>query len=288
VVAEVGPIGLWSSSRQWPSEVQARAEIAAEVEGLGFPTMWLGGARGDLELPAAMLDGTERLVVGTSILNVWTEPADVVADHYAMLAKAHPDRILLGLGVGHAANVEPATGRPYERPVQVLLDYLDTLDELGVPQSDRLTAALGPRVLKVAGQRTAGALPYLTTPEHTRTAREILGPGPLLAPEQMVVLETEPVRARSVARQSLGRYLDLPNYTNNLRRLGFTDADFTEGGSDRLVDAVVAWGEPETVLERVTAHHAAGADHVAVQVLTAAPADLPRMEWARLAADLAG
>ncbi len=250
---------------------------------MGIPTVWIGSASGDLELPAAILDGTEGLVVGTSILNIWTEKADIVADHYAMLAKAHPDRLLLGFGVGHRDPVEKVTGRRWERPVEVLLDYLDTLDELGVPRSDQALAALGPRMLEIASRRTLGALPYLVTPEHTRRAREIMGPGALLAPEQMVVLDTDPGSARTVARQSLTPYLRLPNYANNLRRLGFTDADLAGSGSDRLVDAVVAWGDLDTVLGRIAEHQQAGADHVAVQVLTSTPTQLPLAQWGRLA-----
>lgn len=255
---------------------------------MGFPTMWIGAASGDLELPAAILDGTEGLVVGTSILNIWTEKADIVADHYAMLAKAHPDRLLLGFGVGHREPVERATGRPWEKPVEVLLDYLDTLDELGVPREDQALAALGPRVLGIAAERTAGALPYLVTAEHTREARRLLGPGPLLATEQKVVFSTDAEQARAIARRALAPYLGLPNYTNNLRRLGFTDVDLTDGGSDQLVDALVAWGDETAILARIGAHHGAGANHVAVQVLTDTPGELPRAGWARLAAAIGG
>ncbi len=283
VVLEVGRIGLWAAQRQWPTDVRSRAEVAAEVAAMGIPTVWIGAASGDLELPAAILDGTEGLVVGTSILNIWTEKADIVADHYAMLAKAHPDRLLLGFGVGHRGPVEKLTGRRWERPVEVLLDYLDTLDELGVPRSDQALAALGPRMLDIAARRSAGALPYLATPEHTRRAREIMGPDALLAPEQKVVLDTDPDSARAVARKGIGFYLGLPNYANNLRRLGFTEADLAGSGSDRLVDALVAWGDLDTVLARIAEHHQAGADHVAVQVLTPTPSQLPLDQWGRLA-----
>jgi probable F420-dependent oxidoreductase len=288
VVLEVGRIGLWAAQPQWPADVRTRTEIAVEVAAMGIPTMWIGGASGDLELPAAILDGTEGLAVGTSILNIWTEKADIVADHYAMLAKAHPDRLLLGLGVGHRSLVEKKTNRRWERPVEALLDYLDTLDELGVPREDCALAALGPRVLGIAAERTSGALPYLVTPEHTRQARAIVGSDTLLAPEQKVVLETDAERARAIARQYVPFYLRLPNYTNNLRRLGFTDADLAGDGSDRLIDAVVAWGDLETVLARVAEHHEAGADHVAVQVLTDNPGELPRAQWARLAEAING
>ncbi|CAO5190455.1 Oxidoreductase, MSMEG_4141 family [Frankia sp. AiPs1] len=283
MVLEVGRIGLWAAQRQWPTDVRTRTEIAVEVAAMGIPTVWIGAAGGDLELPAAILDGTEGLVVGTSILNIWTEKADVAADHYAMLAKAHPDRLLLGFGVGHRDPVERATGRPWEKPVEVLLDYLDTLDELGVPREDQVLAALGPRMLGVAADRTAGAVPYLVTPEHTRRARQILGPDRLLAPEQRIVFATDAGQARAIARQSLRHSLGLPNYANNLRRLGFTDADLADGGSDRLVDALVAWGDDAAIRARIAEHHAAGADHVAIQVITDTPRELPRAQWARLA-----
>ncbi|MCM3882408.1 LLM class F420-dependent oxidoreductase [Frankia sp. R82] len=288
MVVEVGRIGLWAAQRQWPTDVRARRDIAVDVAALGFPTVWIGAAGGDLELPAAILDGTEGLAVGTSILNIWTEKADIVADHYAMLAKAHPDRLLLGFGVGHREPVEAATGRPWEKPVEVLLDYLDTLDELGVPREDQALAALGPRVLGIAAERTAGALPYLVTPEYTRQARRILGPDVLLAIEQKVVFATDAGSARAIARSNLGPYLGLPNYVRNLRRLGFTDADLANGGSDRLVDELVAWGDEKAILTRIGAHHGAGADHVAVQVLTDTPGELPRAGWARLAAAIGG
>lgn len=282
----VGRIGLWTPSRAWPASRAERGRAAAEIEELGFGAVWLGGATADLELPASLLETTHRLVVGTGILNVWTEPVDVVIDTYGMIGRVHPDRLLLGIGAGHKEPVERMTGQRYENPYGKVVAYLDALEAAGIPRSVCVLAALGPRMLRLAGERTAGALPYLVTPDHTWRARRILGPGPLLAPEQKVVLESDPDRARRIARAGLEMYLTLPNYTNNLRRLGFTDADFADGGSDRLVDRLVAWGDIEAIRSHVSEHFEAGADHVAVQVLTEQPGALPRAQWRALAEGL--
>lgn len=285
---DVGAVGVWTFSGLWPGDPAEAGETAAELEELGYGSVWLGGAAGNLEVPARLLVGTRRLTVATGIVNVWTEPMDTVAAGYAQVAAEYPDRFLLGLGAGHAANVEP-TGQRYERPYSKLVETLDRLDAATppVPKDGRALAALGPRVLALAGERTAGAHPYLTTPDHTHAARNMLGPDPLLAPEQKVVLDTHPSRARELARQGIKRYLGLPNYANNLLRLGYTDDDLADGGSDRLVDALVAWGDPETIAARVRAHRDAGAGHVCVQVLTD-PLRLPRDEWRELAAALTG
>jgi probable F420-dependent oxidoreductase len=213
------------------------------------------------------LAATTTLPIGTSIVNVWTTEPDQVAAAYQRVSANYPGRFILGIGAGHREHI----GDRYVRPYQRLVWFLDVFDNSNVPADHRMLAALGPRVLELAAKRTAGALPYLTTPEHTRRAREILGPDRLLAPEQKVLLETDPDRARSIAREVLGPYLALPNYTNNLRRLGYTEEDLSYGGSDRLVDDLVAWGDEATIRDRVGAHHAAGADHVAVQVLNPGP-----------------
>jgi probable F420-dependent oxidoreductase len=199
---------------------------------------------------------------------------------------AYPGRFLLGLGVSHSALVEP-TGQRYQHLYRKLVEFLDGLDAAAppVPPEGRALAALSPRVLKLAAERTAGAHPYLVTPEHTRRAREILGDGPLLAPEQKVVLSTDPARAREIGRGGLAMYLRLPDYVSNLRRLGYTDGDISGGGSDRLVDALVAWGDEDAIARRVAEHHAAGACHVCLQVLTGEQA-VPWPQWRRLAAAL--
>jgi probable F420-dependent oxidoreductase len=216
----IGRVGIWASSRvlQGPSAL----DTAAELEGLGFGALWVGSAPGDLRLIGDLLGATLSLTVATGIVNVWTEPAGPTAHAFAVLSEAYPDRLLLGLGAGHKAMVEAATGQPYEHPYGKLVSYLDELDaaQAPVPTEARALAALGPKVLALAGARTAGAHPYLVTPEHTERARQILGPGPLLAPEQGVVLERDPETARGIARAALARYFAMPNYTNNWRGSG--------------------------------------------------------------------
>lgn len=282
---QVGRVGIWVPSRLIPGP--AGLEAAAELDELGFGALWLGGAAGDLRLVTDLLGVTRRLVVATGIVNVWTEPAGPTAQAYAAAADAYPDRVLLGIGASHRHLVERATGQRYERPYSKVESYLDDLDaaQPPVPRMGRGVAALGPRMLALAGRRSLGAHPYLVTPEHTRLAREILGPGPLLAPEQTVVLETDPDKARTVAREMVTRYFIAPNYTNNWLRLGFTPDDFAGAGSDRLVDALVAWGDVATVLARIEEHHQAGADHVCVQVLGDS-GELPRAGYRELAAAL--
>lgn len=281
---DVGRIGVWVPGGFLPGDPGATGETAAGLDDLGYQAIWLGGSpAGTLEQPEALLAGAGRIAVATGIVSIWTHPPDVVAPAYHRVASAYPGRFLLGLGASHAVLVEP-TGQQYVRPYQKLVEFLDGLDAASppVPPEGRALAALGPRVLKLAAGRTAGAHPYLVTPEHTRRAREILGERALLAPEQKVVLTTDPARAREIARSMLGMYLRLPNYTANLRRLGYTDDDMSGGGSDRLVDALVAWGDEETIARRVAQHHDAGADHVCIQVLTGEQA-LPWEEWRRLA-----
>ncbi|PPK67910.1 LLM class F420-dependent oxidoreductase [Actinokineospora auranticolor] len=259
MAAELGRVGVWSLKHLWDDN----HERAAELEELGFGTLWLGGSPGgDLTQVDDILANTRALTVGTSILNIWTDtPATAAAAQHRIVDK-FPDRFVLGVGAGHKEIIEPTTGQTYERPYSKLADYLDQLD---VPKHDVAIAALGPKALKLA-TTTRGALPYLVTPEHTAQARETLGQGPLLAPEQHVLLETDPTRARELARQALGLYLGLPNYVRNWRRLGFTDDDVR--GSDHLVDSLIAWGDEDTIKTRVEEHLAAGADHVAIQVVT--------------------
>jgi probable F420-dependent oxidoreductase len=286
----LGPVGIWSPSDGWEHSPDL-ADTAVELEELGYGVLWLGSSRGDLELPTTLLARTRRLVLATAIINVWTNPAQGLAVRYAQLEAQTPNRLLIGLGSSHAPLVEPA-GFSYRKPLHRLASYLDELDQSvpTIPTDRRVLAALGPRALELAARRSAGAHPYLVTPEHTRQARELIGPGPLLAVEQKLVLETDPALARAIARARLAQYLKLPNYTNSFLRQGFTEADFEHGGSDRLVDGLVAWGSVERVLERVAEHHAAGADHVAIQVLDSTdyqPTNpLPRAAWRQLAAAL--
>jgi probable F420-dependent oxidoreductase len=256
----MGSVGVWDHS----SETYRDPAVLSELERLGYETVWLGGSPApDLSTVEPTLAASTTLRVATGIVNVWDEtPADAAAAYHRVTA-AYPGRFLLGIGAGHRQIV----GSRYTKPYEQLVSYLDGLDEGGVPQDGRVLAALGPRVLKLARDRTAGAHPYLTTPEHTAQAREILGAGKVLVPEQKVVLGTDPEEARALARSRLAMYLALPNYTNNWLRLGFSAADLEDGGSDRLVDALVVWGDEETIRERIAAHWDAGADQVALQVL---------------------
>lgn len=258
---DIGRLGVWDHP-SW--QAFGDPEALAELERLGYGTAWLGGSPApDLSTVEPTLAASTTLVVATGIVNVWDGDPAAAAAGYHRVAAAHPDRFILGIGVGH----RPFVGDRYTKPYDKLVSYLDGLDEGGVPVPNRVLAALGPRALRLARDRTAGSHPYLTTPEHTAQAREILGDGKLLVPEQKVILTKDPVEARAIGRQKLELYLGLPNYTNNWRRFGFTDSDLADGGSDRLVDAMVVWGDEDTIRERVEAHLAAGADQVAIQVL---------------------
>ena len=200
---------------------------------------------------------------GGGIVNIWTAEAGPVAESFHRIEKAYPGRFLLGIGVGH-----PEAHQEYRKPIDALNDYLDKLDEHDVPKDRRVVAALGPKVLKLSAERSAGAHPYLTTPEHTAEARKLIGPEAFLAPEHKVVLTTDAEKARAVGRKALDIYLNLTNYLNNWKRSGFTDEDVAKPGSDRLVDSVVAYGSADAIAARLKEHTAAGADHVPVQVLT--------------------
>lgn len=258
---ELGRFGVWQH------ESRISPEVAVEVEKLGYGAIWLGGSPpGDLEAAEKLLDATTSITVATGIVNIWQVDAATVAKSYHRVAAKHPDRFLLGVGAGH-----PEQDQKFVKPYGALVEYLDALDAAGVPVEARALAALGPKVLKLAADRTAGAHPYLMTPEHTREAREIIGQGPLLAPEHKVVFDTDPERARAFGRQTVKFYLGLVNYTNALRKLGFTDEDLAGEGSDRLVDALALHGDAETIARGLTAHVEAGADHVTVQVLDTDP-----------------
>ncbi|MFF5402136.1 LLM class F420-dependent oxidoreductase [Streptomyces misionensis] len=277
----IGRYGVWDVAlrAEEPDRRAEQDEAAAELEELGYGAIWLGG-NSTAANAAPLIGATGRITVGTSIQSVWQREAAETAADFAELESAHPGRFVLGLGVSHGPMVQG-----YQRPYAAMVGYLDELDKAGVPADRRVLAALGPKMLKLSGDRAAGAIPYLVTPEHTAKAREILGEQPLLAPELKVVLEADPARAREIARAYLSRYLKLPNYTNNFLRLGFTEADVADGGSDQLIDAVFAWGDDTRVRERVNAFHEAGADHVALQVVTENTGSaLPREEWRRLAA----
>lgn len=287
---DVRRVGVWAPLWLWAQEGERLSEAAAELDQLGYGAIWVGNGPTVMDAVSALLDATGRIVVATGIANIWVHPATEIAGRYAELAALHRDRFLLGLGNGPRA-AEQWRLSPYKS----LLRYLEELDASAVPVGRRVLAAVGPRMLALAADRSLGAHPFLTTPEHTHQARAVLGERPLLAPELKVVLETDPATARAIARQALDFYLDKRGYSQNLRRLGFGDDDLAGGGSDRLVDAVVAWGDVGTVLRRIDEHHQAGADHVAVQLLTAETDSphherrrLPREQYRRLAEALFG
>lgn len=289
---ELGKIGIWAFLDMVPSaESQAAAR---EIEELGFGTLWIPEAAGReaFTSSALLLAGTEKLVVATGIANVWARDAMAMAGAQKTLCEAYDDRFLLGMGVSHAPMVGTIRGHNYDKPLTYMREYLDAMDKaifagaLPATEPKRILAALHPKMLKLASERSWGSHPYFVTPEHTARARKTLGEGSMLAPEQAVLLETDPDKARAIARQHMAIYIGLPNYRRNVMSLGFEDADFEDGGSDRLVDAIVAWGDIDTIRERVKAHHDAGADHVCLQALTANMAEIPRDQWRALSKGL--
>ncbi|MGW1989431.1 TIGR03620 family F420-dependent LLM class oxidoreductase [Embleya sp. NPDC001921] len=288
-IERVGRIGVWQHHDRYAADADA-AGAAAELEELGFTGAWIGGAPVDglFAVTHRLLGGSRRLGVASGILNIRTFPhADTIAEVSAV-EKDHPGRFLLGLGVSHV-ELADHLGIEYTPPLAAMNAYLDALDA-GGPEVPRVLAALGPRMLRLSRDRAQGAHPYFTTPAHTREARETLGEGVFLAPEQKVVLSTDPTIARAVIREASALYLGLDNYRRSFLRLGFTEADLADGGSDRLIDTLVVWGDEETIAARVGEHLAAGADHVGIQVLSTEPGHtgLPRAEWARLAPALRG
>ncbi|MFI0222787.1 LLM class F420-dependent oxidoreductase [Streptomyces lydicus] len=276
LASRIGRIGVWHGGLgRIPAATARRA--AAEIEQLGYGALWFGEGPGTKEAfshAALLLAATERITVATGIANIWGRDAAAANGATHTLAEAYDGRFLLGLGASHAPIVN-LRGHTYAKPLAAMRDYLDGMDAapyegpVAEPPPARVLAALGPKMLELARDRAAGAHPYLVPTDHTARAREILGDGPLLAPEQAVVLETDPAKARAAARAHTRFYLELPNYVGNLRRFGFDDDDFTGGGSDRLVDALVAWGDVDAVRRRVQEHLDAGADHVALQPLAA-------------------
>jgi probable F420-dependent oxidoreductase len=252
----LGRFGVWTGTPVTP-------EQAVEIEQLGYGAVWVGASpAADLAFVEPILEKTQNLQVATGIVNIWTAEAGEVAESYHRIEKAFPGRFLLGVGVGH-----PERNQEYRKPYQALVEYLDALDAAKVSTSRMVIAALGPKVLQLAAHRSAGAHPYLTTPVHTGQAHELLGPTVFLAPEHKVVLTGDADRAREIGRETVDFYLGLSNYVNNWKRLGFTDEDLTRPGSDRFIDSVVAYGSPDEIAARLSEHLAAGADHVAIQVL---------------------
>ncbi len=292
---ELGPIGIWTAQFDYQSALKAR-EAAAELEQLGFGAIWFPESVGREALTnaALLLSATSRVIIATGIANIYARDPVAMAAAQNTLAEAYPGRFLLGLGVSHIPLVETIRGHNYGKPVASMRAYLDSMDRApyrAVPpviKPVRVLAALGPKMLQLAAERADGAHPYFVTPEHTARAREILGHDKLLAVEQAVVLETDAARAREIARAHASTYLKLPNYVNNLRSLGFADVDFIDGGSDSLVDAIVARGNMTAIIDRVRAHQAAGADHICIQVLPPEPRALPIPQWREIAGALLG
>jgi len=264
---DLGRFGVWLGSRS------ITPELAARIESLGYGAAWIGGSPdADLAWVEPALAQTSSLQLATGIVNIWSAPAKAVAESYERIESAYPGRFLLGVGVGHPEHIQD-----YVKPYDALVGYLDELDAARVPTSRRVLAALGPKVLRLAAERSAGAHPYLTTPEHTAKARELVGNSVFLAPEHKVVLTTPDEegaeKARAIGRRYADFYLDLSNYVNNWLRLGFAEADVRKPGSDKLIDAVVAYGTPEAIAQRLNEHVDAGADHVAIQALDASGED---------------
>jgi probable F420-dependent oxidoreductase len=279
--------GIWAHQLRY-GDPGAIAEIAAELDELGYNALWIPDVGGDvLGSVETLLRAAPRAVVATGILNIWMhEPADVAA-HIGGWDGAWKARFLLGLGASHAPLIDHGNPGRYNKPYTKMFEYLDGLDAAHPPLTEdrRVLAALGPRMLELARDRAAGAHPYFVPPEHVAAARALLYPTSLIAVELAVVLDPVPSSARATARRHTSTYVNLPNYTNNLRRFGYEDADFADGGSDRLVDGIVAWGGMEAIVARVQLMRDAGADHVCVQVIRADD-EVPRADWRNLAGAL--
>lgn len=291
----LGRVGVWSFALEAASAEEER-EAVAEIEDLGFPAIWFPESVASREAFAHaswLLGSTRRAMVATGIANIWARDPHAMANGWRMLADAYPGRFLLGLGVSHEPSVARRGGR-YERPLSHMRAYLEAMDRSSSTAAEpastprRVLAALGPRMLELAGERSLGAHPYFVPVEHTAFARARLGADPVLAVEQAVVLSTEAAEARRIARGYAGHYLAMANYASNLKRMGWTDGDIANGGSDALIDAVIAWGDEDAIASRVRQHHDAGANHVCIQVLTGDDADVGLDDLRALAPALLG
>lgn len=284
--ARLGRVGAWTFDLERLSAADAR-DYVRELEGLGVAALWIPESLGSKEIFAhagLLLAASQRLIVASGIANMWARDATAMANGSRALSEAYPGRFLLGIGVSHAPVVK-MRGASYDKPLESMTRYIDAMDKApytgaAPPEPPgRVLAALGPRMLRLAAERTIGAHPYFVPVEHTALARKELGAGPLLAVEQAAVLSSDPVVARAAARRHMKRYLALDNYANNLRRLGWSDADLGGEGSDALVDAIVAWGDAGEIRARVDEHVASGADHVCIQMLRADINAHPLAEW---------
>jgi probable F420-dependent oxidoreductase len=278
--------GVWSGVLR-SADAHETAAAAAELESLGYSALWIPDVGGDVfGAVRNLLAATSTATIATGILNLWMHTAEETAAQHVSLTAEHGSRFLVGIGVSHAPLIDyKLDAGTYRKPMARTSAFLDALDAAEVPLApkDRALAALGPKMLELAATRTAGVHPYLVTPEHSRIARDAVGPDAMVATEQGVILETDPERARSIARANLALYFTLPNYTNNWRRLGFDEDEIADGGSDRLIDALVVWGDEAAIAARIQEHRDAGASHVCIQVLTDQPAVLPLEQWRILA-----
>ncbi|MGH9081185.1 MAG: LLM class F420-dependent oxidoreductase [Acidimicrobiales bacterium] len=280
----IGGTGIWSAGLRYGDPAEG-ADAAAELEELGYTALWLPDVGGNLFADVErLMAATRTAIVATGILNLWMHTATETAEAHARLSSELGDRFLLGIGVSHRALIDAHDQGRYQKPLAAMAAYLDGLDSAPTPvdRSSRVLAALGPKMLALARDRAAGAHAYNVTPQHTARTREALGPAGLVLPEQAVTLTRDAETARRLGREHLAIYLTLPNYTDSLLRLGFGDEDLSSGGSDKLVDALVAWGDVDAIAARVGEHRAAGADHVCVQALSEEGA-LPRRAWQELA-----
>lgn len=283
----LGPLGAWTFDVERLGADDARA-YARAVEAAGVPVLWIPESLGSKEVfahAAILLAATTRLIIATGIANIWARDPVAMANGQRALSDAYPGRFLLGVGVSHAPVIK-LRGNIYERPLERMAEYLDAMDKApytGKPvETARVVAALGPKMLRLSAARSLGAHPYFVPVEHTTLARTELGPGPLLAVEQAAVVSTDATIGRATARRHMKRYLDLDNYANNLRRIGWADADLADGGSDALVDAIVVWGDAPAIRRRVDDHLTRGADHVAIQVIRIDPSAPASAEWKAL------
>ena len=290
---DLGRVGIWTGVLDAVPSAEAQ-KIAGRLEELGFPTLWIPETIGRDPFVTAtrLLSATSSLKVATGIANIYARDALTMANTQRSLEEAFPGRFLLGLGVSHQHLVDRVRHHDYSKPYSQMVKYLDDMDAalfMAVGPQERpatVLAALGPKMLRLSAEHADGAHPYFVPVEHTAQAREILGPDAILAPEQMVVLDTDRARGLDIARKGMAVYLRAPNYVNNLKRLGFTDDDVADGGSERLADAIVAIGDVATAAQRVDDHFSAGASHVSVQVLQENFTDVPEGAWRDLAAGL--
>lgn len=285
-IERITGVGIWSRELRFNADRAACRDAARELEQLGYRAVWLPDAGGDpLGVADELLGVTERLMAATGILNIWMHDPASVARQYRQTRDRFGDRFVLGLGNSHAPLVDADSPGRYQQPVSRLLGFLDGLQAAGIDtREETVLAALGPRMQGIVRDRAAGSHPYLVTAGFLRRSRELIGPGKLLAPELSVVLAADPVRARAQARAHLAGYLTLPNYLSNFRRMGFGDEELRDGGSDRFVDEVVAWGDVAKIGQRVAEFFDAGADHVCLQVADVPGEQLPMTQWRALAA----